>query len=146
MPTIPKDFFERLTYFQREVEELFRRLFQDEVGPGALSEDSAYPPVDLEEAETEIVLRADLPGMEKDAIVLYGSPHFLVIRGTKQPPAEKWAYLRVERSFGPLQRLVVLPVPCDSAKVRARYERGVLEVRVPKVLDRRKIHRHIAIE
>ncbi|MBI5442734.1 MAG: Hsp20/alpha crystallin family protein, partial [Deltaproteobacteria bacterium] len=66
--------------------------------------------------------------------------------GVKPAPAEKWAYLRVERTFGPFQRLVVLPVPGDSARVTARYNGGVLEVRIPKVLDRRKIHRQIPIE
>lgn len=143
---IPKDILERLGYFQREVEDLFRRLFQDELGPGTLSEDAPYPPVDLEEAEEEMICRVDLPGIDKDSIVLYGAPNFLVLRGVKPAPAEKWAYLRVERTFGPFQRLIVLPVPGDSARVSARYEGGVLVVRVPKVLDRRKIHRQIPIE
>ncbi len=146
MPSVPKDILDRLSYFHREVDELFRRLFQDEIGTGALSEDVPYPPVDLEETEAEVILRADLPGMEKEGIVLYGAPNFLVIRGVKQAPTEKWAYLRVERSFGPFQRLIVLPVPGDSSRVQARYEHGVLEVRIPKVLDRRKIHRQIPID
>jgi HSP20 family protein len=64
----------------------------------------------------------------------------------KEAPAQKWTYLRVERSFGPFQRLVVLPAPADSSRVTACYQQGVLEVRVPKVRDRRKVHRQIPIE
>lgn len=146
MSRIPKDILERLSYFHREVEGMFRRLFEEELGASGLGEDSPYPPVDVLETEEEIVIRADLPGVDKAALELYGAPNFLVIRGNKQAGGEKWAYLRIERTFGPFQRLVVFPVPGDPARVRARYERGVLEVKVPKVTDRRQIHRQIPIE
>ncbi|MBI5016794.1 MAG: Hsp20/alpha crystallin family protein [Deltaproteobacteria bacterium] len=146
MARIPKDIFERLSYFQQETEGLFRRLFADELGPGALGEEIPYPALDVVETEDDILVRADLPGLAKEEIVLYGAPNFLVIRGVKEAPAEKWSYLRLERSFGPFQRLVVLPAPGDSARVQASYQQGVLEVRIPKVLDRRKVHRQIPIE
>ncbi len=146
MSRIPKDILERLSYFHAEVEGLFRRLFEEQLGPGALGEESPYPPVDVVETKDEILIRADIPGTDKAEIELYGAPNFLVIRGTKRASQEKWAYLRIERSFGPFQRLVVLPVPGDPSRVQARYDRGVLEVRVPKVVDRRRIHQQIAVE
>lgn len=146
MNRIPKDILERLDYFHREVEGLFRRLFEEDLGTPSLGEAGAFPPVDVLETEAEIVIRADLPGVDKQAIELFGAPNFLVIRGQKRGDSEKWAYLRVERTFGPFQRLVVFPAPGDPAQVAARYDRGVLEVRVPKVTDRRKIHRQIPID
>ena len=146
MSRIPKDILERLGYFHREVEGLFRKLFEEQLGPGALGEEGGYPPVDVVETEGEILIRADLPGTDKTEIELYGAPNFLVIRGVKKATQEKWAYLRIERSFGSFQRLVVLPVPGDPSRVRARYDQGVLEVRVPKVVDRRRIHQQIPIE
>ena len=146
MSRIPKDILERLGYFHREVEGLFRRLFEEQLGPSALGEEAAYPPVDVVETEGEILIRADLPGADKEEIELFGAPNFLVIRGVKKASQEKWAYLRIERSFGPFQRLVVLPVPGDPSRVTARCDRGVLEVRVPKVVDRRRIHQQIPIE
>jgi HSP20 family protein len=146
MGRVPRDILERLSYFHQEVEGLFRRLFEEELGVGALGEDAPYPPVDVVETADEILIRADLPGLEKDDITLYGAPNFLVIRGAKHALAEKWAYLRLERSFGSFQRLVVFPVPGDTSKVQARYDQGVLEVRIPKVRDRRKIHRRIPIQ
>lgn len=146
MSRIPRDILERLSYFHREVEGLFRRLFEEDLNPGSLGEEVPNPPVDVVEADEEIFVRADLPGTDRAAIELYGAPNFLVIRGNKQASSEKRDYLRIERTFGPFQRLVALPAPGDPARVRARYEHGVLEVRVPKVLDRRKIHRQIPIE
>ena len=146
MSRIPKDILERLGYFQQEVEELFRRLFENEVGTGSFGEESPFPAVDVVETEGEMLVQVDLPGLQKESIVLYGAPNFLVICGEKPAPTEKWAYLRLERAFGPFQRLVVLPSPGDTARVKASYDRGVLEVRVPKVRDRRKTHRQIPIE
>lgn len=145
MARIPKDILERLSYFHHETEGLFRRLFEHELGP-AMGDDIPYPPIDVVETDEEILVRADLPGLEKEEIVLYGAPNFLVIRGVKEAPAQKWSYLRLERSFGPFQRLVVLPTPGDSSRVQARCQQGVLEVRIPKVMDRRKVHRQIPIE
>ncbi|MBE0617951.1 MAG: Hsp20/alpha crystallin family protein [Proteobacteria bacterium] len=146
MTRIPRDILERLGYFHREVEALFRRLFDEELGTGALEDKPPFPPVDVIETAEEILVRADLPGTDRDSIELYGAPNFLVIRGTKNPETEKWTYLRIERSFGAFQRLIVLPAAGDPARVEARYDRGVLEVRIPRVVERRKIHRQIPID
>jgi HSP20 family protein len=146
MSRIPKDILERLSYFQHEVEGLFRRLFESESGAGGLTDEVPVPPVDVVETEEEIIVRADVPGLQKEELTLYGAPNFLVIRGEKPSPMEKWAYLRLERTFGAFQRLVVLPAPGDNARARASYGKGVLEVRLPKVRDRRKVHRQIPIE
>jgi HSP20 family protein len=146
MARIPKDILERLSYFHDEVEGLFRRLFEGEIGTGSLPDEAPQPAVDVVETEAEMIIRADIPGLRKEDIVLYGAPNFLVIRGEKDAPTEKWAYLRLERTFGSFQRLVVLPTPGDNAKAKARYEKGVLEVRMPKMLDRRRIHRQVPIE
>lgn len=146
MNRIPDDILERLSYFHREVEGLFRRLFADELGPNPLAEQDPNPPADVVEAEGEVLVRMDVPGMDRSALELFGAPTFLVLRGTKRADPEKWTFLRVERTFGPFQRLVVLPVQCDPSRVHARYDRGVLEVRIPKVAERRQVHRQIPID
>ncbi len=145
MSHIPQDVLERLAYFHREVEKLFHKLFDEELGAGRL-EGKPTPPVDVVETEAEVLVRTDLPGVDRSDIELYGAPNFLVIRGVKRPEKERWSYLRIERAFGPFQRLIVLPAPGDPARVAAKYEGGVLEIRIPKVIDRRKIHRRIPIE
>jgi len=145
MSRIPRDILERLAYFHREAENLFHRLFDEELGTGRM-EGKPMPPVDVVETEAEILVRTDLPGVERSDVELYGAPNFLIIRGAKRPEKERWTYLRIERTFGPFQRLIVLPAPGDPARVVASYQDGVLEVRIPKVADRRKIHRQIPIE
>jgi HSP20 family protein len=146
MTQVPKDILERLAHFHREVEGLFRRMFEGDLGTGTLTEEAPFPPVDVAESDSEILVRADLPGTSRETIELFGAPNLLVIRGVKDTVRQRWTYLRVERTFGAFQRLVVLPASGDPARVRARYHQGVLEVHIPKVSDRRKIHRQIPIE
>lgn len=145
MTRVPTDILDRLAYFHREVDALFRRLFEEE--PGAGWEDrGCTPPLDVEEGEDEIVVRIDLPGVAREEIELHGAPGFLVIRGVKRTECEARACLRLERSCGSFQRLVALPAAGDPARIRAHCALGVLEVRIPKVAERRRRHRRIPIE
>lgn len=146
MSRIPADVLERLRYFHDEVEALFRRLFGEHIEADHPEDGAPFPCVDVLETGAEMIVRVDLPGADRDAIELFGAPGFLVLRGTQPAAREPGRYLRLERTAGPFQRLVVLPAVGDPARVRARYERGVLEVRMDKVVDRRKVHRQIPIE
>lgn len=144
MSRIPKDLVARLEYFHREVEGLFHRLFGADIGTD-FEQEAAMPCMDLVETETEIILRADLPGVKKEAIELSAAPNFLMLRGTRENEDQKRDCLRVERTFGPFQRLISLPSTADTTRVSAKLTRGILEVRVPKMNDRRKSQRRIPI-
>jgi len=144
MSRIPKDLVARLDYFHREVESLFHRLFGADIGAD-FEQESNMPCMDLVEAEEEMILRADLPGVRKESIELHAAPNFLMLRGSREPTDVQCDALRVERSFGPFQRLISLPVTADTGHVTARLSKGVLEVRVPKMSDRRKGQRRIQI-
>lgn len=144
MSRIPKDLVARLDYFHREVESLFHRLFGVDIGAD-FEHEASTPPMDLVETEEELVFRADLPGLAKEEIELHAAPNFLMIRGNRVAAEANADPLRVERTFGPFQRLVSLPVTADTSRVSAKFSRGVLEVRVPKQSDRRKGQRRIPI-
>lgn len=136
MRRVPKEILERLEYFQREVESLFTRLFESDQA-GAVEPGESEPFVDLFETEREIVVRADLPGVEKEAVELFAAPDYLVFRGAKASAAASRC-LRIERAHGAFQRLVTLPAAVRAEEARARMSEGVLEVRLPKVEDRRR--------
>ena len=144
MSRIPKDLLARLDYFNHEVENLFQRLFGSEMGAGFDHEDT-MPCLDLLETEDEIILRADLPGVPKDAVDLHAAPNYIMIRGQKEPEDQQADCLRVERTFGSFQRLVSLPTTADVGGIKAVHSKGVLEVRMPKLKERRKGQRTIPI-
>jgi HSP20 family protein len=92
------------------------------------------PAVDLYEEKDEIVVKAELPGMDKDNIEVNLSDHSLTIKGEKKKEEEtkEENYYKSERSYGSFVRSIELPIEVQSDKVKATFKNGVLEVRLPK--------------
>jgi HSP20 family protein len=92
------------------------------------------PATDLIESETHYVLRADLPGVSEDDITVQLDNDVLTISGERKAEQEdrKAGYHRVERTSGSFRRSLRLPGGVDAEAITARFDRGVLEVSVPK--------------
>lgn len=92
------------------------------------------PAVDVFEEKDEIVVKAEIPGIEKDSIEVNLSDHVLTIKGEKKQEEEvkEENYYRSERSYGSFVRTLELPKDVQADKVKATFKNGVLEVRMPK--------------
>jgi len=92
------------------------------------------PVVDLYEEKDDIVVKAELPGMEKNNIEVNLSDSTLTIKGEKKKEEEvkEENYYRSERSYGRFLRSIELPKAVHADKVKASFKNGILEVRVPK--------------
>jgi HSP20 family protein len=92
------------------------------------------PPMDLTEEENEYVLRADLPGLNEDDIEIEVKDDVLTISGERRYDHENRheGFYRVERSFGSFSRTLDLPSGIGAEALRADFDRGVLEVHIPK--------------
>jgi HSP20 family protein len=90
--------------------------------------------MDLVETEHDFVLRADLPGMSEQDIKIEFQENVLTISGERKAEHEerREGYYRIERSSGAFSRSLTLPEGVDPQLVRARFDRGVLEVQIPK--------------
>jgi len=97
------------------------------------------PAMDLVETGDSLVLRADLPGMDRDDIEVEVKDGVLTVSGERKAEheTEREGYHRVERSFGRFSRSLGLPRGVDPGAVTASFERGVLEVRLPKPEERK---------
>jgi HSP20 family protein len=91
------------------------------------------PEVDLIRRPSELVVRADVPGVKSDDLGIEVDAATLTISGQRHEPdaAEDASYLREERRGGPFSRSLALPARIDAAKIDARLEDGVLEVTLP---------------
>ncbi len=88
----------------------------------------------FEEGTHEIVVRFQLPGLERDDIELLSDRRELVVRGERRfPGGERRVYQQVEMDYGPFERRVRLMVDVDPESTTATYEAGVLEVRLTLV-------------
>ncbi len=92
------------------------------------------PPVDVYETDTEVVVKAELPGIKKEDIAVTATEQSLTLAGESQEESEVTAegFVRRERCWGRFERTVELPVPVQSDQAGAKFEDGVLEVRMPK--------------
>jgi len=126
----------------RSLQDEMNRLFEQRAGGNAptaprrenVSTRVWSPPVDVYEDENEIVVRADLPGVNQDDIRIELTGENLTIQGTRTVPdtPSKEQYVRVERQYGPFQRTFTIGVPLQQDRVTAGYTDGVLEIHLPK--------------
>ncbi|MHB8877765.1 MAG: Hsp20/alpha crystallin family protein [Myxococcaceae bacterium] len=93
-----------------------------------------FPPVDVYEDREEIVLRAEVPGMEQKEIEILLEDSTLTLKGERKLYREdkKENYQRIESNVGVFTRSFAMPAVIDRDKIRADLHNGVLEVHVPK--------------
>jgi HSP20 family protein len=110
-----------------------RPLWPERLFRGGDSEIIA-PALDIYEEKDDIVVKAELPGMDKGDIEVDISDSELTLKGEKkkEEKIEEKDYYRCERSYGAFVRSVELPRDVQADKVKASFKNGVLEVRLPK--------------
>jgi HSP20 family protein len=113
----------------------------NDVGPGQRegAEDegmtaSWIPSVDIFEAEDEIVLRTELPGLSEEDVEITIENGRLALKGEKRFEREETEgdYRRVESRYGSFYRSFALPNSVDREKIEAKFDKGVLNVTLPK--------------
>jgi HSP20 family protein len=92
------------------------------------------PNVDIYETKDAICVRAELPGVDKDAVNVEVKEGVLTLRGERkfEKEVKEESYHRIERSYGTFHRSFSLPSSVNEEKVSARMNDGVLEVNLPK--------------
>lgn len=106
------------------------------------------PAVDIYEEGDDLVLKAELPGLNKDDIEVKVTDDYITISGEKkkEEKVEEKNYYRYERSYGSFSRTFRLPVEIQTDKAKAKFENGVLEIRIPKTEEAKTKERKLQIE
>jgi len=136
-----------LSTIQNEMNRLFNTFF-DQPTPAGRSAGGArrwIPPMDLVETPDHYVLRADLPGLSDEDVNVQLEDNVLTISGERKTEHESQqeGYYRLERAFGGFSRALTLPDGVDPDGVQGHFDRGVLEIRIPK--PEQKKPRHVQI-
>jgi HSP20 family protein len=124
------DPFGNLLSLQRELERFIRNPAFS-LGP---SGSGAYPPINVFEDQDGTVIIAELPGLDPAKIEISGQGRTLTLRGERkrEEGLNPSGYHRRERPFGEFSRSVQLSNDLDMSKATAKYEAGVLTLKIPK--------------
>jgi HSP20 family protein len=117
---------------QHEMNRFFDEFFGE--GRAELAEGAWMPSVDVSETDTEMKVRAELPGMTQDDIELNLQDNVLTLKGEKKQEKKegKEDYHRMECCYGSFTRSFTLPASVEQDKVQASFKDGILEITLPK--------------
>ena len=114
---------------------LFDDVFRPVVrGDSKLSMWDWNPTVDIYDNDENIVIKAELPGIDKKDIVIDVKDGVLTLKGERSFDNEvkEEKYYRRERTFGKFERIFRLPAKVDPEKISADYKDGILKIDIPK--------------
>ena len=116
--------------FEKTVEDMFRSM-----SPAfTLAERTWKPPMDMNETSEEVVIVAEIPGVDKDDLEVEISSKAVRIKGNRfaRHCSGDATYRLAEIQYGKFERVLFLPAPIDPEVVSAAYQNGLLEIRLAK--------------
>ena len=140
--------FEEIKRLEEEIDDIFNQFWRStripklslpRLKPGkeiASFESTMWnPAVDVIEKESEVIVKCDLPGVDKKDVKIKINHESITITGEsrKEKKQEEENYYIEERVYGAFSKVIPLPSEVDPEKVQAKFENGVLEIKVPKV-------------
>ena len=117
--------------------------FEDEVSMSAWR-----PATDIYDTDNALVIKTEIPGIEKDDVSIEVKGNVLTIKGERSFDKEikEENYYRKERSFGKFQRSFALPEAVNPEVIKANFKNGVLEIKVPKTEEKKPKQISINVE
>ena len=122
--------------FGREVNRLFDQVFRGfDPTPVVAAYRGFEPRIDVEEKAKEVLVTAELPGLEQKDFEIHLEGDVLTLRGEKRDEQADRGTGYFERSFGAFQRAIRLPVEVDGDAVGASFKDGILRITLPKARE-----------
>ena len=126
------DPFGELSNMRNQLNRIFDHTFRRSLAAGP---EAAGPRVELYQTDQEVVVTAELPGIQsKDDVEVSVTPDSLNLRGEmkRSQDVNEENYFHSERYYGSFSRTLPLPVEVKPEETRASYQNGLLEIRMPK--------------
>jgi HSP20 family protein len=134
MELVPWKPFGQLSTLRNEMDSLWNQFFNRTSLPEYVTQEW-LPTVDISETKDKLLVKADLPGLDKKDVKVSISGDLLTIKGEKKKEEEEKDehHYCVERYYGSFQRVIPLPTNVKNDKVKANFDKGVLKITLPKV-------------
>lgn len=114
----------------RTLRDQINRMFEDVMGP---SLNMGLPAVDVYQRENEVVVEAELPGLDLKDVEVSATEDTITLRGESrfEREVEEGNFFRSERRFGAINRTVQLPTSINPEQTKASFRNGVLTIHAP---------------
>ncbi|MFP3942528.1 MAG: Hsp20/alpha crystallin family protein [Alphaproteobacteria bacterium] len=146
-----EEFDTPLASLQRDINRMFDEIWnrwERPLGGASGFLPMSSPHTDVAETDDEIEITAELPGLDEKDVEVTLTQDAVTIRGEKKAEHEEKRkdYYMSERSWGAFHRSIPLPSGVDTDRAEARFDRGVLTVRLPKTAEAREKVRRIEVK
>jgi HSP20 family protein len=134
MAIIKWDPFRDLITLREKMNRLFEDAFTSRGEEKDLVSSGWTPAVDIFETENELILTAEVPGIDEKDIEIKIEDNTLSLKGERkfEKETKEENYHRIERAYGSFYRSFTLPNYIDQDRIHAEHENGVLRITMPK--------------
>lgn len=146
--SLPTDTTPPLETLRQRIDRLLAEFGHDFQAPATEAGSFGFvPDAERHDGEREVTIRLELPGVEPKDTQITVTDRTIEVSGEKKADTEHRAgdYIRSERSFGAFHRDFTLPFTVVAENVDARFDKGVLVIRIPKPAETRHAQRKIPI-
>lgn len=140
--------FQMMRRMQEEMDRAFGSFFGQPGGESNLPARSGWAPsIDVHETDNDIVVKADIPGVEPEDLEVYCTEDGVVLRGEtrREQERDEGGWHRTERRYGRFERRIPLPPGARPDDAQANFRNGVLELKIPKSEESRQRVRRIPL-
>ena len=129
-----KNIFDDMNDLHREMERMFIGLFNPKHPFQVLADRSWKPLMDVYELKDEIIIKVEVPGVDKNEITITAEDKQLIIRGTRKYPHQTpgITYHQMEINYGDFERIIVLPKAYSADHINAELKDGFLCIKITK--------------
>ena len=128
--------FSEMETLRRQMDQIFDEM----VGANREAQITWKPAVELKDTESNVILRAEIPGVEGKDLDIRVTREAVAISGEHryEKKAQARGYFRTEFRYGKFQRVIALPVAVQNDQVQAEFKDGILTLILPKVTEARR--------
>jgi HSP20 family protein len=124
--------FRDLVATQDQLNRLFNETFSRFLGGSDSGSRAWAPPVDIRETDHNVILTAELPGVNPNEVEVRVEGNTLYLKGERKLEDNEQNYRQIERTYGPFSRAFSLPASVDPNNVNAEYKNGLLTLTLTK--------------
>ncbi len=148
MGLLRRDPLSEIEQMRHQMERMFDQMLGRTRMPHLESAGFSLPPVEVFETDRDVVINAELPGIDPKDVTVEIAEDSVILSGESKLESEikEDTYYRSERAFGQFRRVIPLPDRIKDQEAKATFKHGLLTIRAPLAEAKKRAHHKVKIE